>query len=65
MVGRTALPEKCGFFTSRGAVLGDFPAEVVAEVFGVVNPDEIVRFVRRGKNLANASTMRGGAGRWR
>ena len=57
MVGRTALPDKCGFFTSRGAVLGDVPAEVVAAVFAVFNPDEIVPIVRRGKNLANASTM--------
>ena len=33
MVGRTALPDKGGFFNSRGAVLGDVPAEVVAAVF--------------------------------
>ena len=57
MVGRTALPDKCGFFTSRGAVLGDVPAEVVAAAFAVFNPDEIVPIVRRGKSLANASTM--------
>ena len=57
MVGRTALPDKCGFFTSRGAVLGDVPAEVVAAAFAVFNPDEIVPIVRRGKNLADASTM--------
>ena len=57
MVGSTALPDKCGFFTSRGAVLGDVPAEVVAAVFAVFNPDEIVPIVRQGKNLANASTM--------
>ena len=57
MVGRTALPDKCGFFTSRGAVLGDVPAEVVAAAFAVFNPDEIVQIVRRGKNLASASTM--------
>ena len=57
MVGSTALPDKCGFFTSRGAVLGDGPAEVVAAVFAVFNPDEIVPIVRQGKNLANASTM--------
>ncbi len=57
MVGRTALPDKCGFFTSRGAVLGDVPAEVVAGAFAVFNPDEIVPLVRRGKSLANATTM--------
>ena len=57
MVGRTALPDKCGFFTSRGAVLGDVPAEVVAAAFAVFNPDEIVPIVRLGKSLANASTM--------
>ena len=57
MVGRTALPDKGGFFTSRGAVLGDVPAEVVAAVFAVFNPDEIVPIVRQGKTLANASTM--------
>ena len=57
MVGRTALPDKCGFFTSRGAVLGDVPAEVVAAAFAVFNPDEIVPIVRRGQTIANASTM--------
>ena len=32
-------------------------SEVVAAVFAVFNPDEIVPIVRRGKNLANVSTM--------
>ena len=57
MVGATALPDKCGFFTSRGAVLGDVPAELVAAGFAVFNPDEIVPLVRRGKQLADAATM--------
>ena len=57
MVGVTALPDKCGFFTSRGAVLGDGPAELVAAAFAVFNPDEIVPLVQRGKQLADAATM--------
>ena len=57
MVGRTAVPDKCGFFTGRGSVLGDVPAEVVAAAFAVFNPDEIVPLVRRGQALADAATM--------
>ena len=45
MVGATALSDKCGFFTSRSAVLGDVAAEVVAAMFAVFNPDEIVPLV--------------------
>ena len=57
MVGSTALPDKCGFFTARGSVLGDVPAEVVAAAFAVFNPDEIVPLVRRGQAIADAATM--------
>jgi hypothetical protein len=56
-IGATALPDKAAFFTSRSAVLGDVPAEVVAAAFAVFNPDEIVPLVRRGQQLADASTM--------
>jgi hypothetical protein len=56
-VGLTALPDKCGFFTARGSVLGDVPAEVVAAAFAVFNPDEIIPLVRRGQALADAATM--------
>jgi hypothetical protein len=57
MVGRTAVPDRCGFFTGRGSVLGDVPAEVVAAAFAVFNPDEIVPVVRRGQALADARSM--------
>jgi hypothetical protein len=56
-VGRTAVPDRCGFFTGRGSVLGDVPAEVVAAAFAVFNPDEIVPGVRRGQALTDAATM--------
>lgn len=56
-VGATALPDKTGFFTSRGAVLGDAAPEVVAAAFAVFNPDEIVALVGRGRQLADAATM--------
>ena len=56
-VGLTALPDKCGFFTARGSVLGDVPAEVVAAAFAVFNPAEIVPLVRRGRALADAATV--------
>ena len=56
-VGLTALPDKCGFFTARGSVLGDVPAEVVAAAFAVFNPDEIIPLVRRGQALADAATV--------
>jgi hypothetical protein len=56
-VGLTALPDKCGFFTARGSILGDVPAELVAAAFAVFNPDEIVPLVRRGQALADAATV--------
>jgi len=56
-VGRTAVPDRCGFFTARGSVLGDVPAEVVAAAFAVFNPDEIVPVVRRGHAIADAATV--------
>lgn len=55
--GLTALPDKCAFFTARGSVLGDVPAEVVAAAFVVFNPDEIIPLVRRGRALADTATM--------
>jgi hypothetical protein len=55
--GLTALPDKCGFFTARGSILGDVPAEVVAAAFAVFNPTEIIPLVRRGQALADAATM--------
>ena len=55
--GLTALPDKCGFFTARGSVLGDVPPEVIAAAFAVFNPDEIVPLVRRGQALAAAATV--------
>ena len=55
--GLTSLPDKCGFFTARGSVLGDVPPEVVAAAFAVFNPDEIVPLVRRGQALADAATV--------
>ena len=55
--GLTALPDRCAFFTARGAVLGDVPAEVVAAAFAVFNPAEIVPLVRRGRDLADAATV--------
>lgn len=56
-VGLTALPDKCAFFTARGSVLGDVPAEVVAAAFAVFNPDEIIPLVRSGQALADAATV--------
>jgi hypothetical protein len=56
-VGLTALPDKCVFFTARGSVLGDVPAEVVAAAFAVFSLDEIIPLVRRGQALADAATV--------
>ena len=57
LVGSTALPDKAGFFTSRGAVMGDVAPELVAAAFAVFNPDVIVPLAKHGRELADAATM--------
>jgi hypothetical protein len=57
MVGRTALPDKAAFFTSRSAVMGDVVPELVAAAFAVFNPDELIPLVERAHELADAATM--------
>jgi hypothetical protein len=51
------LPDGPAYFTSRGSVMGQVPGELVAAAFAVFNPDTVVRGVRRGWDLTDATTI--------
>jgi hypothetical protein len=56
-VGRTALPDRAAYFTSRGSVLGRVPGEVVAAAFAVFDPAQVVPLVNRGWELTDPATI--------
>ncbi len=53
-----ALPDGPAYFTSRGALMGQVPGEVVAAAFGVFNPEAVVASVAFGATLTDAGTIR-------
>ncbi len=57
-MGGVALPDGPAYFTSRGALLGHVPGEVVAAAFGVFNPEAVVPSVAHGWTLTDAATIR-------
>ena len=57
MAGRTALPDRAAYFTSRGSVMGQVPGEVVAAAFAVFDPVVVVPLVDRGWSLTDAATI--------
>lgn len=57
-MGGVALPDGPAYFTSRGALLGQVPGEVVAAAFGVFNPEAVVPAVAYGATLTDAATIR-------
>ena len=57
-IGRTEVPDRSAYFTSRGSVMGQVPGEVIAAAFAVFNPAEVIADVdpgledhRRGDDL--------------
>jgi len=52
-----ALPDGPAYFTSRGSVLGQVRAEVVASSFAVFNPAAVVPAVEHGWSLTDADTI--------
>ena len=52
-----ALPDGTAYFTSRGALLGQVPGEVVAAAFGVFNPAVVVPAVTAGWTITDAETI--------
>lgn len=58
MAGRTAMPDRCAYFTSRGSLMGQVAGEVVAAAFAVFNPSDVIDCVARGWQLTNAVTIR-------
>jgi hypothetical protein len=58
MVGRTQVPDRAAYLTSRGSGLGQVPGEVVAAAFGVFNPDTVIPAVTHGWTLTDAVTIR-------
>jgi hypothetical protein len=53
-----ALPNGPAYFTSRGALMGHVPGEVVAAAFAVFNPAAVVPSVAYGWTLTDAPTIR-------
>jgi hypothetical protein len=56
-VGRTAVPDRAAYFTSRGSVMGQVTGHVVAAAFAVFNPAEVVPLVDRGWAITDAATI--------
>lgn len=52
-----ALPDGPAYFTSRGALLGGVPGEVVASAFAVFNPAAVVPAVSHGWSLTTPSEI--------
>jgi hypothetical protein len=57
-IGRTELPDRAAYFTSRGSVLGPVPGQVVAAAFAVFEPSAVVAGVTHGWTLTDAITIR-------
>ncbi len=57
-IGRTELPDRTAYLTSRGSVLGQVPGQVVAAAFAVFSPATVVPHVERGWTLTDAPTIR-------
>ena len=52
-----ARPELKGYFTSRGACLGQVPGETVASAFGCFNPGVVVPAVAAGWQIASREAI--------
>ena len=52
-----AMPDGAAYFTSRGAVMGQVPGQLVAAAFGVFNPAVVVPAVTTGWGLIDAATI--------
>jgi hypothetical protein len=57
MAGRTQLPDRDAYFTSRGSVMGQARGTVVAAAFAVFNPDVLAPAVERGWTKTDAATI--------
>jgi hypothetical protein len=57
MAGRTQLPDRDAYFTSRGSVMGQVRGTVVASAFAVFNPDVVAPAVERGWTKTDATTI--------
>ena len=55
--GKVLMVDYVAYFTSRGALLGQVPGEVVAAAFGVFNPAIVVPAVAQGRAIADAGTV--------
>jgi len=57
-VAGVEMPEMVAYFSSRGAILGDVPGELVASAFGVFKTSGVVGAVTAGKSIASpAATL--------
>jgi len=56
-VGAVAMPDPAAYFCSRGASLGQVPAQLVAAAFAVFNPAIVVPAVTHGWTLTDPATI--------
>jgi hypothetical protein len=57
LAGRTELPDRSAYLTSRGSVMGDVHPTVIAAAFAVFNPAVVVPAVEAGWRLTDAYTI--------
>jgi hypothetical protein len=57
LFGKTAIPDRAAYLTSRGSVMGQVHGTVIAAAFAVFDPDEVVPAVERGWTLTDADTI--------
>ncbi len=52
-----AMPDGPAYFCSRGALMGQVPADVIASAFAVFNPDAVATAVSHGWSITDATTI--------
>lgn len=52
-----AMPDGPAYFCSRGSLMGQVPADVIAAAFAVFNPDAVAAAVSHGWTITDAATI--------
>ncbi|MEZ5374973.1 MAG: hypothetical protein R2733_00580 [Acidimicrobiales bacterium] len=52
-----AMPDGPAYFCSRGSLMGQVPADLIAAAFAVFNPDAVAAAVAHGWSLTDATTI--------
>jgi hypothetical protein len=57
LAGKTQVPDRSAYFTSRGSAMGQVPGAVVAAAFAVFKPSEVIAGVEQGWRVTDAATI--------